>query len=229
MCGVLGVKIKDVTKLDLVIIKELILQTQIRGMHATGVSYVRDGTIYTSKESLNATKFLEMYKVSDFVDTDNTLTMIVHCRYSTSCLTFNQPIVSDDICIVHNGVVTQELYENWESLYGYKCSTENDSELILKTIQSNLSPLHEWRDSSMAVIELHKDKSMVFYRNGKRPLHLLEMGVDRGFIIGSTGNIFNRVGLKSESIRHNVYYHIDGFTLNTVDTDIIDKDLQNGL
>jgi asparagine synthetase B (glutamine-hydrolysing) len=112
--------------------------------------------------------------------------MIGHCRYSTSDLEFNQPMYHNEKSIVHNGVITQELPENWKELYGYDCMTKNDSELVLHSSD----PLREFSHMSMGVVELYKERKLRFYRNGKRPLYLTN--VPSGSIITSTANIAER-------------------------------------
>ena len=110
----------------------------------------------------------------------------------------------DNISIVHNGVVSQEMPENWERLYGYKCKTRNDSELILHTLEANKSPLVEFSNASMAVVELYKEKQLRFYRNGKRPIYFTSL--TNGGIITSTKDIAVRADLKdSVEIGMNCY------------------------
>ena len=83
--------------------------------------------------------------------------------------------------------------EKWKDLYGYDCKTRNDSELIVHTLQANKSPLIEFADASMAVIELYKEKKLRFYRNGKRPIYFTSL--PNGGIITSTSDIATRAGL----------------------------------
>jgi asparagine synthetase B (glutamine-hydrolysing) len=83
--------------------------------------------------------------------------------------------------------------ENWERLYGYKCTTKNDSELIVHTLEAKKSPLVEFSDASMAVIELYKQKKLRFYRNGKRPIYFTSL--PNGGIITSTKDIAIRANL----------------------------------
>jgi hypothetical protein len=44
-----------------------------------------------------------------------------------------------------------------------------------------------WKDSSLAVCELHVDKVLRVYRNGKRPLYLTN--ISNGCIITSTSDV----------------------------------------
>ena len=164
------------------------LESKIRGMHATGISYVKNREIITEKRPVPANEF--PFDFPSYLNEDGNLYLVGHCRYSTSDLEYNQPIANENLSVVHNGVITQELPEKWKELYGYDCKTKNDTELILHTAEDCISPLLRWKDSSLAVIELHVDKVIRFYRNGKRPLYLTS--ISNGCIITSTSDVPKR-------------------------------------
>jgi len=204
MCAIIGAYIENPSSLDLVMLADVFRESSIRGLHATGVSWVRDGEVKTRIDSKPATQFLESLDLNNCVNEDGNLYLIGHCRYSTSDLEFNQPLWNENISIVHNGVITQEMPENWERLYGYKCKTRNDSELILHTLDAKRSPLVEFSNASMAVVELYKEKKLRFYRNGKRPIYFTFL--PNGGIITSTKDIAVRADLKdSVEIGMNCY------------------------
>ena len=184
MCGVIGMILLEPTKQDFEMVKRVFLESKIRGMHATGVSYIKQGKVVIEKLPVPADQF--PFKFADYVNEDGNLYMIGHCRYSTSDLEYNQPIGNDEHAIVHNGVITQELPERWGELYNYHCETKNDSELVLHSD----SPLEEFPDMSMADCELTVDKKLLLYRNGKRPLYL--SSIPNGCIITSTRDIATR-------------------------------------
>jgi glutamine phosphoribosylpyrophosphate amidotransferase len=194
MCAVIGTIICNPSDDQLEMIRRVFLESKIRGMHATGISFIgKDGTIQTHKEPVPADRFSMINNLSDCLADDGNLYMIGHCRYSTSDLEYNQPLYHNDKSIVHNGVITQELPENWKELYGYDCITKNDSELVLHSED----PLQEFPDMSMGVCELRTDKTLRSFRNGKRPLYLTTF--NNGCIITSTKDIPHRAG-------------VDGFT-----------------
>jgi len=227
MCAIIGAYIENPSSRDLVMLADVVRESSIRGLHATGVSWVRDGEIKTRIDAKPATQFLESLDLNNCVNEDGNLYLIGHCRYSTSDLEFNQPLYNDNISIVHNGVVSQEMPENWERLYGYKCKTRNDSELILHTLEAKKSPLVEFSNASMAIVELYKEKQLRFYRNGKRPIYFTSL--TNGGIITSTKDIALRSDLKdSIEVDMNCYVTIakNVFRKNYV---IIDdaKDLQH--
>jgi glutamine phosphoribosylpyrophosphate amidotransferase len=196
MCAVIGAVIRNPSMKDFEALKRVFIESKIRGMHATGISFLPRWTndIVTIKEAIPADQFVEkhMHKdnLKEFVNADGNLYLIGHCRYSTSDLEWNQPIGNESHSIVHNGVITQELPENWLKKYGYKTVTKNDSELV----QHSNDPLSEFSNMSMAVCELTSvTKELTVYRNGKRPLYLTTL--PNGVIITSTADIANRAGL----------------------------------
>jgi glutamine phosphoribosylpyrophosphate amidotransferase len=187
MCAVIGAILLEPTKQDFAMLKRVFLESKIRGMHATGITFIgKDGTLETYKEAVSADRFSWIDRLADCVADDGNLYLIGHCRYSTSDLEFNQPMHREDKSIVHNGVITQELPENWKELYGYDCITKNDSELVLHSED----PLQEFNHMSMGVVELYANKTMRFYRNGKRPIYL--SSIPNGCIITSTMDIASR-------------------------------------
>ena len=187
MCAIIGAILKDPRREDFEMLHRVFLESKIRGMHATGISYVKNGEIVTDKRPIPADQF--PFKFEDYVNEDGNLYLVGHCRYSTSDLEYNQPIANENVSVVHNGVITQELYEDWEVIHGYKCEGKNDTELLLRSLE-HYSPLEHWKDASLAVCELHVDKKLRVYRNGKRPLYLTS--VPSGCIITSTWNIPER-------------------------------------
>jgi glutamine phosphoribosylpyrophosphate amidotransferase len=199
MCSVIGAIIKEPRAEDFLMLHRVFLESKIRGMHATGISYVKHGKIITEKRPVPADEF--PFNFPSYVNEDGSLYLIGHCRYSTSDLEFNQPIANENLSVVHNGVITQELPEKWKELYGYDCETKNDTELILHTAEDCISPLVRWKDSSLAVVELHVDKVIRFYRNGKRPLYLTS--ISNGCIITSTADVPKRA-------------FVPGFPVNTL-------------
>jgi len=186
MCAVIGLKLHNVTDDDLSQIRRIFHESQVRGMHATGVSFIKSGKVVTIKEPIPAKEFIKKHDPSEWIEDGNILA-IGHCRYSTSDLKYNQPIADDDKSIVHNGVITQESPDKWKDLYGIDCETKNDSELLFHTSPS------EWGDASISTITLTKD-GMEFFRNGKRPMWVAKDG--NNIIVTSTRDIARRAGVE---------------------------------
>lgn len=226
MCSVIGAIIKEPRAEDFLMLHRVFLESKIRGMHATGISYVKHGKIITEKRPVPSDEF--PFNFPSYVNEDGSLYLIGHCRYSTSDLEFNQPIANENLSVVHNGVITQELPEKWKELYGYDCETKNDTELILHTAEDCISPLVRWKDSSLAVIELHVDKVIRFYRNGKRPLYLTS--ISNGCIITSTADVPKRAFVPGFPVNTlmNHYITFDDQLAMTIEKEVIEDavDLQ---
>ena len=180
MCGVIGIISKKV--LSQAQISNLLVQSKIRGQHATGISYVQDDVIKTSIIPKNA----------EHIGLENvhTKTLIGHARYSTSSLEYNQPISYLDVSIVHNGVITQENSANWGK-FDYDFQTANDSEFILKSYLEGKHPVKEYKEASISSVILDNNTGEVhFFRNEKRPLYYAE--TKDTYYIASTKNILVR-------------------------------------
>jgi len=206
MCAIIGAIIKNPTKDNFNMIRRVFHESRIRGMHATGMSILYNNKIMTFKEPVPADKFRHLDDLEEMVNVDDTLYLIGHCRYSTSDLSYNQPLANTSKSIVHNGVITQELPENWNKFYSYVFETKNDSELVLHSDD----PLTEFPNASMAVCELYEDGRLRFYRNGKRPLYLTS--IENGSIITSTQDVPRRaeVGGITMDVLMNHYMTFDG-------------------
>ena len=223
MCSVIGALIQNPTSKDFESIRKVFLESKIRGMHATGMSVIYNDKVLTFREPVPADRFTHLDNLEEMVNDDGNLYLIGHCRYSTSDLLYNQPIATEKHSIVHNGVITQELTENWYKLFDYTCETKNDSELVLHSD----SPLEEYQDASMAVCELTVDKKLLAYRNGKRPLYLTSLL--NGVIITSTADIPKRAGITMPIIElpMNTYHTFDEcMTMSVKVIPTTHKDLQ---
>ena len=224
MCSVIGAIIEEPRTKDFLMLHRVFLESRIRGMHATGLSYVKENSIVTQKLPVSADKF--PFDFESYLNEDGNLYLVGHCRYSTSDLEYNQPIANEKVSVVHNGVITQELYEDWELLHGYTCEGKNDTELLLRSLD-DYSPLKHWKQSSLAVCELHLDKTLRVYRNGKRPLYLTSL--DNGCIITSTKDVIVRAGISDPTVDvpMNTYITFDEYlTMTTEKADVAGVDYQ---
>lgn len=208
MCGVIGIQMEGVTDAELQFVRNLFNESMIRGKHATGVTYFNGENLVTIKEPLPVDEFLKKHDPADWVYTHDMsdtpcLALIGHIRYSTSDLRYNQPfqgIVIDEhfgplpTAIAHNGVISQESPSTWE----YDTQTANDSEMILRALESGDHPLEKFADRSMAVTTIEvlrragTDRPFPMlkgFRNHERPLWRMN---HKGLIFASTKDIIKR-------------------------------------
>lgn len=196
MCGVIGASFKFATEEDAELVERVILQSKIRGLHATGITYLKNGELHTVKGSVPADEFLRTNPIVDMIDRSysdcHKLILIAHTRYSTSDLRYNQPFSNGKTAIVHNGVVSQEPMHKWK----YETATANDSELILRSIEYKQHPLEDFPDASMAVVQLDRDGTLRGYRNGSRPLWYASARPS-SLLFASTKDILVRAGINA--------------------------------
>lgn len=206
MCGIIGGVSPN--RADLELLRDLILESKIRGLHATGITWWdKSLALQTVIEPVPANAFLKLFDLRSILNPNGSFACIVHTRYSTSDLVWNQPIVSSDqgVAIAHNGVISQAAPEDWEKLFGYKCVTRNDSELVLHSILSKGAhgPLEQFEESSMAYLSLmagqEGNAGLYGARNGQRPLYRI-IPTPASMFFASTRDIFRRVGVRDDEI-----------------------------
>lgn len=215
MCGVIGIQMEQIEAKDLTLVRKLFQQSMIRGKHATGVTYFNGKELVTIKEPIPADEFIEKHDPENWVYThdmapSHCITLIGHIRYSTSDLRYNQPfqgiVIDEDFgpmptAIAHNGVLSQESASKWE----YDTQTLNDSEMILRALESGDHPLEKFANKSQAVTQIQVMRraetdapfAMLYgYRNHERPLWRM---FNKGLIFASTKDILLRSDTPDDS------------------------------
>jgi glutamine phosphoribosylpyrophosphate amidotransferase len=203
MCGVVGVTLTNPTADDLQLIRNVFMETQIRGKHASGIAWYNGVSLEMIKDGVPISVLLKSIDFGNmmYVSQDGTLKIscIGHIRYSTSDIHYHQPLGHSDFgYIVHNGVITQEDPSSWNETYGYECETKNDSELIYHTIKSGKHPLEEFPTASISALSIDTYGNIVSYRNSLRPQWKYEK--ENGIIYASTKNILLRAGAELAKI-----------------------------
>lgn len=211
MCGVLGIYLQNVEEEDLALIEGLFYESQIRGKHATGMSFLSGEMITTFKENVSVGEFFTKYDLFDTINEDGNIYMIGHTRYSTSDLKYPQPLSTGSFSIVHNGVVTQEPKEQWI----YPCNTGNDSELILRSLEVDSHPFIDFPESSMSVVSINREKQLTAFRNRERPLWYSFH--TKGIIFTSTADIARRCGLKPQKTQQLHNYVVEKSEMKVYD------------
>lgn len=187
MCAIIGIYAPDASGLTMEFVRKIFLESSIRGLHATGVSYLKGGKVDTISLPVPADSFPFPENLEDWKE-GNSLFLIGHCRYSTSDLEYNQPVVGENSALVHNGVVTQEPPELWN----IECKGKNDSELLARMIEQDISPHEVYPEASAAWVRLTPETIQVC-RNGKRPAYMSQY--NGAIVITSTLDIALRSGL----------------------------------
>lgn len=192
MCGIVAAHLDNVTNENIETIKKVLLETEIRGKHASGISWYDGKKLNYIKKPIPISELLQTFDLNDIVY-DNTIRMISHIRYSTSDIEYNQPIGDGTSYIVHNGVISQADSSLWQQLYGYVCETNNDSELLYNEIKNNGDYLNKFKGCSASYAFIDSMGNIKYGRNSLRPQWKSDL--PNGYIISSTKNILLRAGL----------------------------------
>ena len=194
MCGIIGYENKETTKQDLETLKKVLYESKIRGKHASGIAWYDGTDIQSYVKPISIDKLISEFDLNKLVHKGK-VAMIAHARYSTSDIDYNQPILTETMAVVHNGVITQDSPSSWHDTYGYKCVGKNDSELILRALEQGKDPLLEFPDASISAVVLNNTGGLNYMRNARRPLWTGVIG--KGTVVASTYDILNRAGVQN--------------------------------
>lgn len=190
MCGIVGYTNPDPTLGDISILRHVMLESQIRGKHASGIAWADNGEIKSLVCPVPIGELLQSFNLTTIAM--NGIYLITHTRYSTSDISFNQPLIGTSGALVHNGVITQEPKDHWD--YPYSTETSNDSELLLRAIENGENPFISFPGASIAALYLSKNGNLTAMRNGLRPLWAGRIG--RGTVYASTHHILDVSGVE---------------------------------
>lgn len=193
MCGIIGFCSNNVTKKDLKVLKKVMIESRIRGKHASGIAWYNGKSIDYDVKPISIDNLVEEFDFNKLIYDGTNVSLVAHARYSTSDIKYNQPLIGKRYAIAHNGVITQSSPDTWESLYGYKCKTKNDSELLLKSLENGDNVFDKFPDSSIACVAIDNKGNLIYFRNSIRPMWMGMIGDGR--IYASTFDILNRAGV----------------------------------
>lgn len=155
MCGIFGIIVNNKTHCKGHVMKQiftdLFVLSESRGKEASGISFMTGSDIYIVKYSLRASHFLKTREYNDLFtkfeankDTKDCerfpapICTMGHSRLVTNGTQLirnnNQPVVSDDMVAIHNGIITNtdELYKQFPA---FKKKTMIDTEVLLYLIR----------------------------------------------------------------------------------------------
>ena len=196
MCGLVGAYGENPTEAEMEIVRQAMVASRIRGKHASGVAWFNGKKVCVYTEPIPIDELANKLKFPKMMN-GNRISFIAHARYSTSDIFFNQPIKGEKFAVAHNGVISQANSSKWENLYGLKCSTRNDSELIVRCIEKGGSLQECFPNSSVACLILDDNGNVTPHRNGTRPLWVGK--TEHLTVFASTRDILRRAGIGSAS------------------------------
>jgi len=216
MCGLAGIILgnKERSEDDFEWIKEsmtsLLVRSQARGPHATGIAVIRrDGTYQLLKRPLPAEAFVETQEYEDVMaEVDSDVTIIMgHTRYRTigseKRSENNHPIRAGKIIGTHNGTIYNA--PQIADMHGLNRFADVDSEVLFRVANKFRNPIHfksklkHFRGQMTAVmVNLNRPNKIRIYK-GNKPFSMLWIDEIDAMIYASNGDYFESV-------------EIDGFT-----------------
>ena len=107
MCGIFGIISNK--KINIKDVRKLALHARQRGRDSSGILYYDEDQYVVKKANFDIKRFLSLKSKL------NTECIFGHSRLITNGLDDNQPVVRDNICVLHNGIVVNA-DEIWSQL-----------------------------------------------------------------------------------------------------------------
>lgn len=179
MCGIFGQITKN--KINKDNLYSLVKHSEQRGVDSSGLIEFKDESYQINRADYNIEKLLN--KVKPY----SSKIVLGHSRLITNGLGDNQPVIKENICAIHNGIIVNEK-EVWEQL-DTKQELKIDSELIVAIAFEHLSKGGDISDISNKILSLcrgviacalvvpNQGKIVLFSNNGSLYLGEIESDI----------------------------------------------------
>ena len=121
MCGIFGQVAKQ--KINKAKLEKLVKHSEQRGVDSSGLIYYSNSSYKVDRADYNIEKLLTKSKPYD------SEVILGHSRLITNGLGDNQPVIRNNICVIHNGIVVNEK-EVWNKISSER-ELKIDSEVIV--------------------------------------------------------------------------------------------------
>jgi len=210
MCGLTGIILgnKERSEDDFEWIKEsltmLLIRSQARGPHATGIAVIRrDGSYQLLKRPVPAEEFVKTEDYQDMMaDIDSEVTIIMgHTRYRTigteKKSENNHPIRAGKIIGTHNGTIYNA--PHIAKMYGLNRFADVDSEVLFRVANKFRNPIHfksklkNFRGQmTVVMVNLNSPEKIHIYK-GNKPFAMQWFDELDAMIYASNGDYFESV------------------------------------
>ena len=210
MCGLAGIILgnKKRSEDDFEWIKEsmtsLLVRSQARGPHATGIAIIRrDGTYQLLKRPLPAEAFVETEEYEDVMaEIDDKVSIIMgHTRYRTigteKKSNNNHPIRAGKIIGTHNGTIYNA--PQIADMHGLNRFADVDSEVLFRVANKFRNPIHfksklkDFKGQMTAVmVNINRPEKIRIYK-GNKPLSMMWLDELDIMIYASNSDYFESV------------------------------------
>ena len=128
MCGIFGQISKY--KINQSNFDKLVKHSEQRGIDSSGLVYFKDNKYQIARADYNIEKLLDKVKPYECK------IVLGHSRLITNGLGDNQPVIRDNICAIHNGIIVNEK-EVWDKLTAER-KYQIDSEVIVAIAEEHI-------------------------------------------------------------------------------------------
>lgn len=144
MCGIFGTISK--TKINQNNLKLLAKHSEQRGKDSSGLMYYDDKKYKVFRADYDINKLFK--KVMQF----DTCVALGHSRLITNGFNDNQPVLRDEICVIHNGIIVNDK-QIWDEI-GLKRNLSIDSEVIIGITKKYLDESDDIKGLSKRILSL---------------------------------------------------------------------------
>ena len=197
MCGIFG--IISNTKLDFNNVAVLAKHARQRGKDSSGYIEYSD-----NKYSIKKYDY-DLKKTFKYIN-KNSKIIIGHSRLATNSMADNQPLFKHDICVFHNGIITN--FEDLFSKYKFQKDLKTDTEIIVELFNFFLKKKEDLNIVTSNVLLAIKGTASCV-------VHLLEKG--KLILFSNNGSLY--WGKKN----NNIYLSSESFPLKVINCNEIKK------
>ena len=220
MCGIFGQISKyRINKSNL---KKIVRHSEQRGTDSSGLIHLEGSEYFINRADFNIEKLLG--KVNPFKSN----VILGHSRLITNGLEDNQPIIKNNICVIHNGIIVNEK-EVWKQLKS-KRQLKIDSEVIVAIANEHIKNGGKVEDLSKKILSMCRGvvacalflaehgKIVLFSNNGS----LYAGNIDADIYFASENYALKKIGctniknIKNEGFIINVPKSRSNFKINDI-------------
>lgn len=192
MCGIFGIISHN--KIDKKDLKLLVKHSQQRGKDSSGLIFIQDNRYQIYRADYNIDKLLGEIKP------DKSPVVFGHSRLITNGLSDNQPVVRENIFVLHNGIIIND-EALWKDL-SIERKHQIDSEVIVGITLDHLKNGHSIND--LADVIMKKCKGIV-------SCALIIQDIGKLILISNNGSLYS--GTKNDA----TYFASENYALTEID------------
>ena len=231
MCGIFGVlsisnKIKSLNSLS----EDLFRLSESRGKDACGIFSIQKTDIPIIKSNTRVKNLLKTGMFKNFLDTniknslnDNLYCVLGHSRMVTSGSSYNindnQPVLKNDLLLLHNGIITNEAKLSYELKKSnlkrnYKVDTEVYGIIVEKFLKEGFSFIDACRSAFLkikganTIVTFDKKQNKIFLGTSNGSMYYIYCYLTKTFIFASEKHFLeiilkkNKLKIKDQNIKN---------------------------